>query len=301
VSNVVVARQVRRVLRRQNSAIHGRQLRAAGLTRSAIRARVARGALVAVFREVYVAGDLELLPLARESAALLSLGPASLLSHRSAAAVWGFAAKGSSIDVTVIDSHPRPRAGIAIHRVKTLHPGDTATEANLRITSPARTMIDFATEASGSELEEAFGEARAKHLINDAKLDQALRRSPANHPGAACIRHLLRSDPATTYTRSKAERLLRRLLKAAGLPEPRVNVSLLGYTADFLWPEHELILEVDGYGSHGHRLAFERDRRRDQVHIAAGYTVIRVTWEQLKSEPFGVIARIAQGLASRAA
>ena len=261
-----------------------------------------RGALVAVFQDVYVAGEPELLPLARESAALLSLGPASLLSHRSAAAVWGFAVKArDSIDVTVVNSHPRAREGVVIHRVKALAPADITTNSNLRITSPARTMIDFATEASPSEFEDAFGEARAKRLITDAKLNQALQRAPANHPGAALIRHLLRADRATTYTRSKAERLLRRLLKAAGLPEPRVNVPLLGYTADFLWAEHRLILEVDGYGTHGHRLAFERDRRRDQVHIAAGYTVIRVTWEQLQHEPYGVIARIAQALVSRAA
>jgi very-short-patch-repair endonuclease len=36
-------------------------------------------------------------------------------------------------------------------------------------------------------------------------------------------------------------------------------------------------VEVDGYGVHGHRAAFERDRRRDQVLAAAGYTVLRVT------------------------
>ncbi len=75
---------------------------------------------------------------------------------------------------------------------------------------------------------------------------------------------------------------------------------MLGHTADFLWTEHRLILEVDAYGTHGNRLAFESDRRRDQIHIAAGYTVIRVTWEQLRNEPYAVIARIAQALALRA-
>ncbi len=204
-----------------------------------MRAGVARGRLVKAFHGVYIVGDPELLPLARESAALLSLGPSSLLSHRSAAAVWGFAAKADeTVHVTVIDTNPRTRAGVRIHHVARL---------------------------------------------------------------PALLRHLLGTDRGTTYTRSKAERLLRRLLKAAGLPQPIVNVPLLGYTADFLWREHRLILEVDGYPSHGHKLAFERDRRRDQVHVAAGYTVIRVTWHQLVNEPYGVIARIAQALALRRA
>jgi very-short-patch-repair endonuclease len=251
---------------------------------------------------VYIAGDPELLPLARESAALLSLGATSLLSHRTAAAIWGLANPNpKTIDVTVVDVRPRHRPGVRIHRVADLHVADTATTSNLRITSPARSLIEFASQATSSELEHAFGEARAKRLINEPKLNQTLQRAPQNHPGAARIRHLLETDPASTYTRAKAERLLRRTLAAADLPQPTSNVPLLGYTADFLWAEHKLILEVDGYGTHGNRLAFESDRKRDQVHIAAGYTVIRVTWEQLKNEPYAVIARIAQALARRAA
>jgi very-short-patch-repair endonuclease len=62
-----------------------------------------------------------------------------------------------------------------------------------------------------------------------------------------------------------------------------------------------LILEVDAYGTHGHPGAFESDRKRDQVHAAAGYSVIRVTWRQLRDEPLAVVARIAQALARRAA
>jgi very-short-patch-repair endonuclease len=57
------------------------------------------------------------------------------------------------------------------------------------------------------------------------------------------------------------------------------------------------VVEVDGYGTHGGRVAFERDRRRDQVLVAAGYRVIRITWRQLTQEPYGVIARLAQALA----
>ncbi len=246
---------VRRLLRCQNCAIHGQQLRKLGLTRDAIRARVARGSLVRAFQDVYIAGDPEMLPLARESASLLSLGPASFLSHRSAAAVWGFATPNAkTIDVTVVDSHPRSRPGVRIHRVATLQSADTDTKSNLRLTSPARAMIEFASQATSSELEHAFGEARAKRLVNDHKLDQALKRAPANNPApqpsGTCSTPIL----APPYTRSKAERILRKTLKAAELPQPTVNVPLLGYTADFLWAEHKLILEVDGYGTHGNRL-----------------------------------------------
>jgi very-short-patch-repair endonuclease len=89
-------------------------------------------------------------------------------------------------------------------------------------------------------------------------------------------------------------------MKSAELPQPLVNLKLLGFTADFLWPDQRLILEVDGYGTHGDRLAFEHDRKRDQIHVAAGYTVVRVTWWQLRDESIAVVARLAQALAVRA-
>jgi very-short-patch-repair endonuclease len=83
------------------------------------------------------------------------------------------------------------------------------------------------------------------------------------------------------------------LLRKADLPPARTRIRVAGYPADFIWPELRLIVEVDGYQSHGHRYAFERDRRRDQVHKSAGYDVIRFTWRQLTEEPFRVIAVIA--------
>ncbi len=91
------------------------------------------------------------------------------------------------------------------------------------------------------------------------------------------------------------------LLRAAELPQPIANEPLLGYVADFLWPEYRLIVEVDGHGFHSNRTAFENDRRRDQRFAAAGYLVIRVTWRQLWEESYAVIARIAQTLVRRAA
>ena len=286
--------------RAQNGAVSGHQLRAAGLTRDAIRARVVRGRLVLVFPGAYAAGDPQLMPLVRPAAALLSLGANAVLSHRSAAAVLGLAeADPDTIDVTVVGRNPRPRPGIRVHRVKHLHPKDATTRENLRLTSPARTMIDFAAQATGSELHQAFGDARAKRLLTDRALNAALDRLPKNHPGAAIVRAMLREG--STYDRSKAERILRRLCRESELPQPVVNIHLHGFLVDFLWPEAELIVEVDGYGTHGTRRAFENDRRRDQVHVAAGYVVIRVTWEQLLQQPLAVLARIAQALARRAA
>jgi very-short-patch-repair endonuclease len=287
-----------RLQRAQNGAIAGRQMRAAGLTFDAIRARVARGRLVRVFRDVYIGGDPELMPLARPSAALLALGPTSVLSHRSAAVVWGLAdADPSTVDVTVAGRNRRPRQGVRVHRVKRLNRADFTTRSNLRVTSLARTMIDFAAQATSPELHHAFGEARAKHRLTDRALHSALKRVPLNHPGAAIVRAMVQDGD--TYDRSKAERIMRKLCRQAQLAQPITNVIRNGFLVDFLWPDAKLIVEVDGHGTHGGRQAFENDRRRDQIHAAAGYVVIRVTWDQLQHEPLAVLARLAQALARR--
>jgi very-short-patch-repair endonuclease len=71
-----------------------------------------------------------------------------------------------------------------------------------------------------------------------------------------------------------------------------------GYELDFCWPDHRLVVEVDGYRVHGHRTAFERDRARDAALVAAGYRVIRLTWRQLTEQPLLVVANLARALAT---
>ena len=102
------------------------------------------------------------------------------------------------------------------------------------------------------------------------------------------------------YSRSGAERRLRHLVKAAELQPPAFNTYVLGFEVDAVWSAEKLIVEVDGHGAHGHRAAFERDRKRDQTLVAAGYVVLRFTWNQLTRRPFVVVARIAGALAKRA-
>ena len=100
--------------------------------------------------------------------------------------------------------------------------------------------------------------------------------------GVGPVRALLADERGPTLTRSEAERRLLKLIAAAELPRPQVNTRVQGFEVDALWREQRLIVEVDGYVFHGPRPVFERDRRRDQVLIAAGYRVLRVTWRQLE-------------------
>jgi very-short-patch-repair endonuclease len=159
-------------------------------------------------------------------------------------------------------------------------------------------VIDLARYVSMGELEELVARARVKGLIRDGELEAALARA-GQRRGVAKVRAFLDQEGQPTMTRSKAERIVLALLRRSALPRPRVNVMVKGYLVDFLWEEERLIVEFDGFQFHGHRKAFEDDRRRVMVLADAGYQVIRITWRQLTEEPYVVIAHIARALGQR--
>jgi very-short-patch-repair endonuclease len=279
----------------QRGAVSHRQLLDAGLTHSAIGRRVANGQLHRVFRGVYLVGHRALAPLARESAALLAVGTDAVLSHESAALTWGLLTDyDGAVQLTVAGRNPRSRSGLFIHRTDT--PPEVRRRHGLAVTSPAQTLLDLAATRS-THAEHAFIEAHGRRLVHAPELERALERR-GHRPGVRPLRALIEANESG-FTRSKAEKKLRALLRAARLPEPRTNAMVLGHMVDCVWPDHRLVVEFDGYGFHGHRRAFETDRRRDARLVAGGYRVIRVTWLQLTLEPYAVLAAVAAALASR--
>jgi very-short-patch-repair endonuclease len=278
---------------RQKGPITHRQLLAAGLRHSAIGRRAEAGALHRVFHGVYLVGHEALAPLARESAALLAVGDGAILSHESAALAWGILDDYSAdVHVTVVARKLRSRAGLRIHRASTRPP--TRRRHGLLVTSPAQTLLDLAA-ADSPHLEHAFIEAHGRRLVSAPELATAIEQAGSRR-GVRALRALIAANQ-TGFTKSKAEKKLRALLRAAGLPEPRTNVTLLGHMVDCLWPEQRLVVEFDGHGFHGHRRAFETDRRRDATLVANGYRVMRITWLQLTQEPYAVLANVASALA----
>jgi very-short-patch-repair endonuclease len=132
-------------------------------------------------------------------------------------------------------------------------------------------------------------------LASERQIVDAIRRAP-NSTGVGVLRDVIGQAGGLAPTRSEAERRLLKLVDDAQLPTPLANARLGGRELDFLWPEERLVVEVDGFRFHGHRVAFERDRRRDATLVAGGYRVIRVTWRQITEEPLALVASLAQGL-----
>ncbi len=84
------------------------------------------------------------------------------------------------------------------------------------------------------------------------------------------------------------EREFLALVRETDLPLPRCNVLVDGILVDFYWPRFELVVEVDGYGSHRIRERFESDRRNDTIHTLAGRRTIRPTYRRIKHDRAGL-------------
>jgi very-short-patch-repair endonuclease len=286
-----------RIAARQLSLITTAQLVAAGLNSQAIARRVRSGLLTRVHVGVYMVGPSLWPPGARELAAVLALGDSSLVSHRSALVLWGIVSPADSdVDVTLIGTARRSRRGIRVHRVAELPTEERRLRNGIPVTSPPRALLGFAAQAEPDDLERAIAEAYALKLASERELERILDRHPLCG-GAAALRAELRRERGPALTRSKAERLMKALIREAKLPTPHVNRMVAGFQADFFWPDQRLIVEVDGYQFHSHRQAFERDRKRDAAHTLAGYRVIRITWRQLTEERVAVAAILARALA----
>jgi very-short-patch-repair endonuclease len=276
--------------RGQHGAVAVRQLEAVGVSRKVMRHRVSMGWLVPVHRGVYLVGPLRS-PLSESMAAVLALGDGALLSHYPAAVLWGLRpSPAGRMEVTVVGRDARGPAEISVQRIDHLDPDDATTRDGIPVTSPARTLLDLATQVSAKHLSRATDEARVHRLVTDPSLNEQFQRYP-HHRGTAALKNALQTEPA--LTRSKAERQFLELIRAARLPEPETNVRVGNWEVDFLWRDHNLVVEVDGYAFHSSRSSFERDRRRDAELAAMQIRVMRCTWRQIQDERDALVATLA--------
>jgi len=217
-------------------------------------------------------------------AAVLACGPGAALSHRSAAALWGFGKEHSDyIDLSVRRASESRQRGVRCHRRPSLPSSAITKRLNIPLTQPVQTFLDLATVSGPKALERAINEADKRDVIDP----DALRRALENHPGEPGIRPLRQILDKHTFRLSddELERLFRPLATAAGLPVPLTKTMVNEFEVDFFWPDLGLIVETDGWRYHRTPSAQTRDALRFQTHTAAGLTPLRFSHWQVKYEP----------------
>jgi len=240
-------------------------------------------------------------------AALLACGEGAVISHGTAAALHGFWDQWPRlIDVTVPVEAGRKIDGIRCRRCRYPAPEEIETRGGVACTTPARTLVDLAGMMRLDALRKTVGRAAIRKKLDLQAVDLAVY----NAKGRRGLRALeLALSPYRTKDgkvpdlRSDFETLVLPQLLDIGLPRPGCNVWLHvegeRLLVDFLWEKQRVVVETDGRETHETPAAFQSNRRRDQLLAAAGYRVLRVTWNQIHSERAAVLERVGRALTLR--
>jgi very-short-patch-repair endonuclease len=280
---------------RQRGFVTRVQLLLIGLGPGAIDYRIRRGWLIPVYTGVYAVGHRPISPIDRAAAAVLACGDGAVLSHSSAAALWGFV-KRWRMPFETTARHALRRSGICVHRSRALTHADIRILLGIRVTSPARTVLDVAPTLDAKALTRMVNEGLLSNYLRHAALAELLDRQP-RHPGAKRLRAFVES--AAGPTRSQLEDEFLAFTRRFGLPRPEMNVRVAGYEVDALFRAERVIVELDGYSFHSSRAAFERERERDANMLAAGFETLRATWERLRRAPVREADRLQRILEAR--
>jgi very-short-patch-repair endonuclease len=267
--------------RRQHGVVSRMQLLELGLGSSAIQRRVNLARLHVLHRGVYAVGHRAVRREAWWMAAVLAAGPGAALSYRSAAELWAIR-NGSRARIEVsVPRRRRSTARLELHQVE-MRLDEVTVEHGIPVTTPARTLLDLAAVVSEQHLKAACEEAEVRRLSSPTSLDALVARYPGRR-GTHAIKRVLENhhNNGRTVPTSLLERRLLALLDAHHLPRPQINRLSAAGELDATWPERRVIVECDGFATHGTRRAFADDRAKDRELVVAGWRVIRLTWRQL--------------------
>jgi very-short-patch-repair endonuclease len=279
---------------RQHGVISRKQLLEAGLGPRTVGRRLEAGRLHRLHREVYAFSDPQVTVRGRWMAAVLACGDGALLSHRSAAQLWGLMVfRPGPVDVSA--GSGRRRSGITVHEGG-IFDEDRGELAGIPVTSVARTLFDLAEVVNDERLERAFEEADRLRLLRIPELETVCARGYGRR-ALRPIRRLIDDARHPETTRSPLEDKVLELCREFELPMPVTGAHVLGHEVDAFWPAERLIVEADSVAFHSHRAAFERDRTRDAKRQVEGYRAIRLTHRRLEREPTEVATELRRLLA----
>jgi hypothetical protein len=276
----------------QFGAVSAADLLELGLTRTAIAVRLRCGRLHRVHLGVYAVGHGALSLDGRFMAATLACGPRSVLAYRSASGHWTILDWEDRylIEVIASGSGGRRRPGLRIHRTRNLDERDVTRHRGIRVTTPARTLLDLADVLPDKGLRRAVRQAQALNLVSVRQIADVLTRAQGRR-GAPRLAKLLAEGP--TPTRSDLEDLVLGVVVDGGLRRPpQINRRHGSVYPDLRWPEQRLTVECDSKTWHDGKLASEDDADRQARLEAGGERVLRVTWQQALKNPEQTVARL---------
>ncbi|MFL5826421.1 MAG: type IV toxin-antitoxin system AbiEi family antitoxin domain-containing protein [Thermoleophilaceae bacterium] len=251
--------KIARLGKQAHGVVTREELLAAGVSSDEIRGRLKKGALIrqcpGVYRVGHCAPSLE----AHYMAAVKACGKGAVLSGRAAAYLFGFI-KGRPPAPEVTAPTMKRVKGVTTRR-RRADARDAMTYRRIPITTVACTLVDLTAFLTIEDVARACHEAGVRYRTTPAQVEKVLARRPRTK-GAGNLRKVLRGEERVTL--SKLERGFIKALVEERLPLPITNRVVGEHRVDCYWPEHHLIVELDGYRYHHSRHAWEEDRRRER-------------------------------------
>lgn len=294
-------------MRRQHGLISFDQAVAQGLSPRAIQRRVTSGSWARHLPRVYGATAAPATWEQALMAAVLWGGAGAAVSHRAAARLWelpGFSCR--VVEVTIANRRKAPR-GVVVHHLA-LAPADITRKGGLRVTTPARTLVDLSGKCRPDDFDVALHHCVRAGLASPTELRSLSERfAGRGAAGAPMLRKTLAAyGDSQTAPQSPLETRVLRLLRRSGLPPPvrqhevRTREGRRRYL-DFAWPSIKLAVEADGYRWHSSRSAWAQDRKRLRELADLGWDVVSVTHDDLaRPGEFLRVLRRAHGRRSSA-
>ncbi|HEV7535707.1 MAG TPA: hypothetical protein VGP90_08745, partial [Acidimicrobiia bacterium] len=293
--------------RDQHSAASRRQLRAAGVSDDDIDHQLAAGRIIREAPGAFRPWGVRRTWKTRASAALLSAQAPALISHRSAAWLYGLDEHMPGIIDITVPRHRRPRArvGVQFHESRLF---DVAAETGevrdgLAVTGVARTILDSCGELRGlPERLDLFDEARRLKLVDwDQLWDCLVVHTGRGRPGVRRYRDVLLTRDGTAPAGTKFARRVGLLLESAGLPTPIYEQPVEHpegtYYIDLAYPApRKVAVECIGRIGHDFERAFESDPVRRNWLQLMGWIVLEVTWRRFVHAPESVVAEVIRAL-----
>jgi very-short-patch-repair endonuclease len=266
--------EIAAIAARQHGAVTHRQLLTTGLGRNAIAKRARAGRLHRLHQGVYAVGHVADDAERRWMAAVLACGRGAVLSHMSAAVLWGLLRPTSGpVDVSVpTQGGRRSRVGIRLHRCASLRSEQAGCRRGIPVTTPARTIAD---------LERVVPERWVRRAVRQAEMSG----------------YRLGTGAKSDRTRSDLEKDFLKICRRFDIPAPEVNVEIGRWTVDFLWRAERIAVETDFYDYHRGRIAFQDDHERDLDLRRRGFEVRRFSESQVNDRPADVAADLRDALA----
>jgi very-short-patch-repair endonuclease len=281
----------------QHGVVSIKQLRDLGYSDGSFRHALDTGRLHPVVHGVYAVGNPGISLHGECLAAVLSCGDGALLSHRSAAWLWGLTSRFTRpIEVTAASPRETRRL-IRVHSAAALAPQDRAAQESISVTAVPRTSLDFAA-VDPTYLGQALDNARRLGLLDMLAMDDLISRSKGFR-GVARLRTALEIHRSAAFTRSGLERSFLKLVRRTRLPQPSMNLFVEGYELDAYWSTERFAVELDTYDYHGDPRSFEEDRIRQESLKLAGIEMVRITGNRMDREPESIARRLRRLLERR--